>query len=105
LINPPQIDTTYGNHFSYIDKIVPAIDLFEFINQLKNIEYLALKLDVEGLEFEILHKIITTEIYKKINFFYVEFHERFFKDHTNYSSLKAQQIQFLKTHSKILEWH
>jgi FkbM family methyltransferase len=79
LENPPRKDILYGNSFSYSSSSIETIDLCNFIDQI-DADRLILKLDIEGEEFNILPKIIETNVYKKINILYIEFHERFFID-------------------------
>jgi len=53
---------------------VKAIDLVAFLQQFdQNIA--VLKMDVEGAEIEILDRIITSEVYKKVDLMLVETHE------------------------------
>ncbi len=54
---------------------IDTIDLVKFIQDLKsNIKLL--KLDVEGVECPIVKKIINTGLYKKIEYIFVETHEK-----------------------------
>ena len=64
-----------GNVLS--DKFVEieVIDLISFIREL-NRRVRVLKVDVEGVEYEILEKLIDENIYKKIDFIFVETHEK-----------------------------
>lgn len=76
LKNPPQVDGVVT--FDWFKKIkVECIDLCDFINQ-RSFDYCVVKLDVEGAEFDILEKLISTDVISKIDELYVEFHERFF---------------------------
>lgn len=53
---------------------VPCIDLDSFIKSFNDDDYIILKLDVEGAEYEILNKLIDTETIKRINEIHGEFH-------------------------------
>lgn len=53
---------------------VKAIDLIEFIGQFDQ-NVAILKMDIEGAEIEILHKMIAAEAYKKVDLMLVETHE------------------------------
>ena len=59
---------------------VGCIDLSNFIKDLKNTEFLVLKLDIEGSEYDILEKMIKDETIDKINHLIVEFHARLFSN-------------------------
>jgi len=54
---------------------VEAVDLCEFINELDS-EVEVLKIDVEGVEYEILHKLIDTGLIYKIKTVHVELHAK-----------------------------
>jgi FkbM family methyltransferase len=56
---------------------VEVIDLTEFITAL-NKRVKILKIDVEGAEFEIIEKIISTGLYEKIDHIFCETHPHFF---------------------------
>lgn len=63
------------NNINDAQKImIEAIDLVAFIESL-DAPVALLKIDIEGAEIELLHKIIASEIYKKINLAVVETHE------------------------------
>ena len=53
---------------------VPCIDLSSFINSFDKDDYIILKLDVEGAEYEILNKMIEDGTIKRINELHGEFH-------------------------------
>lgn len=54
---------------------VPCFDLSSFIkNNFNEDDYIILKLDIEGAEYEVLNKIIEDGTYKIINEFHGEFH-------------------------------
>jgi len=57
---------------------VECIDLSKFISELQT-DYLILKLDVEGAEFEILSKLIKDNTIKKVKDLYLEIHRRYLK--------------------------
>ena len=50
----------------------------EFLKQFNDDDYVILKLDVEGSEYDILDQLIETKLITKINELYVEFHDGFF---------------------------
>ena len=60
---------------------VEAIDLSDFIkNNFSKEDFIILKLDIEGSEFDVLQKMITDETLEYIKKIYVEWHEQFFHE-------------------------
>lgn len=53
---------------------VPCMDLSSFINSFDKDNYIILKLDVEGAEYEILNKMIEDGTIKRVNELHGEFH-------------------------------
>lgn len=83
------------------------IRLSDFLkeNITKN-DYVVIKLDIEGSEFEVLEDLIVTDTYKLLSEVYVEWHERFFPDIEKYKNKKIDIINKLKEYSVIVhEWH
>jgi FkbM family methyltransferase len=106
LKNPPNMDITYGGIFSYVEKEVDSFDFIEFIKTLKNIELLIVKFGIEGEEFNILEKLISSDSYKIVNKYYIEFHERFFINQlSEYQELKNKYIKYIKENGcQLEEW-
>lgn len=74
--------------------MVETIDLINFINNLKDIDFLVIKLDVEGAEYSICKKLIEQKI-MKINDLHVEFHYYYMPDES--VSTTNEIINNLKT--------
>ena len=55
---------------------IKVIDFIEYLKQQTDSISL-LKMDIEGIEIDILNKIIDEDLHKKIKFIFVETHERF----------------------------
>ena len=53
---------------------VPSINLANFIKKVKKDNYIILKLDVEGAEYEILNHLIEEDVIPLVNEFHGEFH-------------------------------
>ncbi len=53
---------------------IPSIDLSKFIKKIKKDNYIILKLDVEGAEYEILNHLIDENTFSLVNEFHGEFH-------------------------------
>lgn len=71
---------------------VKAINIVEFIDSLDNESYIILKLDVEGSEYNIIEKLISSGRINRINELFVEWHDGFFKK--NSSNIKNQLNNF-----------
>lgn len=78
-----------GSRLKFADKYMPkkekevtvdGVDFDRFINELKDYNKIVIKMDIEGAEFKVLRKLLSTGNIKKINTIYVETHERFFDD-------------------------
>lgn len=86
---------------------VEVIGLVEYIhnnilNKYERIYFL--KLDIEGAEFEIMDKILATELYKKIDFIACETHERYFDDGEEKITRLKAQIQNAGAKNILLDW-
>lgn len=106
LLDPPDYDHVYHCGFSYTEEDV-IVDTINFSNFLKeNItkdDFVVVKMDIEGAEFEVLPSIIEDESYKLINDFYCEFHERFFEPKSKYKKLKEIYKQTLNQSGILVE--
>jgi FkbM family methyltransferase len=54
---------------------VDVINFSDFLKSLKDVEFLLVKMDVEGSEYDILRNIINDDSISVINDLYVEFHD------------------------------
>jgi len=87
--------------------IVETIDLSNFIDEL-NYEYICLKLDVEGSEYDILKRMIETSSLKKVNKLYVEFHNYAIDSDKKdkYDRIRIDILNYLKDNNvNFVEWH
>jgi FkbM family methyltransferase len=57
---------------------VKCIDFAKFLNSFSDEDYIVVKLDIEGAEYDVLNYLIDTNTITKINELYVEFHDMFF---------------------------
>lgn len=86
---------------------IEAINFSNFIkNSFNKNNYIIVKMDIEGAEYDVLESLIETEAIHYINDLYIEFHSRFFTN-TNEIMNREQKIKsFLsKTPIKVFEWH
>jgi FkbM family methyltransferase len=106
LSDPPDYDHTYHCGFTYQEEEV-AVETVNFSKFLReNVtadDFVLVKMDIEGAEFEVLPSMIEDESYKLINDFYCEFHERFFEPKSKYKNLKEQYKEVLKKSGILVE--
>lgn len=65
---------------------IEVIDFNEFLLNLKEVDFLLVKMDIEGSEYEILRRIIKTNSISIINDIYVEFHDWAMKSENVYTT-------------------
>jgi FkbM family methyltransferase len=63
------------NYWARQDITVPCIDLDEFIKQFDKNDYIVLKLDIEGAEYDVIPHLIKNGSIKYINEFFIEWHD------------------------------
>ena len=82
---------------------VKTIDLDEYINSLEQTIDI-LKLDVEGAELDILHKLIENKTYKKVGMILVETHESKIPGHLPLVNKLKRKIQEENISNIKLNW-
>ena len=81
---------------------VEAIDFSKWLSEnIKPDDYVVMKMDIEGAEYDVLERMIRDETYKLIDKYYVEFHEWCFADTKTYESRKKR---IMRTIPGIIEW-
>lgn len=100
---------TNRNHLYKLSEpiLVETIDLSNFIDRL-NYEYICLKLDVEGSEYDILKRMMETSSLKKVNKLYVEFHNYAIDSDKKgeYDIIRTDILNYLKDNNvNFVEWH
>ena len=73
--------------------IVKCINFSEFLKKFNDDDYIILKLDVEGAEYDILDQLIETKLITKINELYVEFHDGFFNQNSSIIKNKLKEFK------------
>ena len=82
---------------------IKVIDFIEYLKQqTDNISLL--KMDIEGIEVDILNKIIDEDLHKKIKFIFVETHERFSHSLGLETAKLKLRIKKLKIRNINLDW-
>lgn len=100
---------TNRNHLYKLSEpiLVETIDLSNFIDRL-NYEYICLKLDVEGSEYDILKRMMETSSLEKVNKLYVEFHNYAINldKKSKYDIIRNDILNYLKNNNiNFVEWH
>lgn len=102
-----EIDKINAYEQEELEKGIEVIDLIDFIKENfsnKNKKVYILKLDIEGAEFEIIEKLLTTGVYENIELILCETHERFFKDGRKRKENILTLIDKYKAKNFYLEW-
>ena len=71
---------------------VKCIDFAKFLKSFSEDDYIVVKLDIEGAEYDVLNHLIETKAITKINELYVEFHDIFFN--RNSEDIKNKLLNF-----------
>jgi FkbM family methyltransferase len=73
--------------------IVDTYDIIDIIEQFSESDYLVLKLDVEGSEYEIINRLINTGMIRRIKEYLIEWHDNFYDDPNKKSKNYIHEIQ------------
>lgn len=76
--------------------------ILEILSQYSKIYFL--KLDIEGAEFEIIDKIITLGLWRKIDYIACETHERFFVDGEQKMQNLKRKLEENRIENILLDW-
>ena len=88
-----------GKRFTWEKIQLKCIDFSEFLTSLKD-EYLFVKFDIEGAEYEVIDRLIETDTLKYINAINIEWHPQLRKDSVKEISYYDQA--FLQNNIEIL---
>lgn len=108
LSQPPLFDNQWKSSFEYKneDVFVDSVDFSKFLVDVANQEdFVLVKMDIEGSEFDVIESLIETNSYTLIDDFYCEFHERFFENEEEYVNKKKYFKEiFIEKGVDIQEW-
>lgn len=108
LDNPPNWEQCVNRNYDYIsnDVFVDCEDFSSFIlNNCSLDDYVLIKMDIEGSEFDVLSSLIETNAYKLINEIYCEWHHRFFDNQREYHKLSENiKRTFLENNILLYDW-
>lgn len=88
------------NNFLEVD----SIDLTDYLKKIDKQIHI-LKIDIEGVEFDVLKKMITTEMYKKIKYIFVETHDYKLPAIKSKADAVKKKIKQLDINNIFLDWH
>ena len=95
------LDYRSGKNKPFIE--IEVIDFIEYLK--KQYDHISLlKMDIEGSEIDILNKIIDKDLHKKIDFIFVETHERFSHSLGIETAKLKLRIKKLKIKNINLDW-
>ena len=92
-----------GNILKNKYEVVEAIDLCDFIENLQS-EIEVLKIDVEGVEYDILHKLIDSGLIYKIKKVHVELHAKRVPELKEQEDVIRKKIKDLKLDHINTDW-
>lgn len=79
---------------------VPRIDLSEWIiKNLNQDDFVILKMDIEGAEYDVLEKIVSTDAIKYIDRIYIEWHSHMFSDPIKYKEREDKLMTAFKSYN------
>lgn len=91
----------------FVEEIeVPRIDLSEWMfDNLKKDDFVILKMDIEGAEYDVLERIIENDVIKLIDKVYIEWHSHMFSNPEKYK-IREQIImnEFQKNNISVENW-
>jgi FkbM family methyltransferase len=107
LLNPPQKLQENPIKYNSETEIVRVLDFSNIIETFSSInDFIVVKLDVEGSEFDIIDKLISSGTIKYINEIYIEFHPHFFDDLVVYrNKIENYKKVFSENRIKFTEWY
>ena len=73
-------------------KKVKTIKFSDFVNQFDNDDYIVIKLDIEGAEYNVVEDLIETGVINKVNELFIEWHDHFFNKSSQ--SLKERLTKY-----------
>jgi FkbM family methyltransferase len=92
-----QGSTLYSDKREELDRENPiqikTYDIVDILSEFTEEDYVVLKLDVEGSEYDIIQRLIDTNNLGKVKEYLVEWHDHFYPSRDNSSSPLADEIR------------
>lgn len=94
-----------SNSFRRHDNVVevPCVDVTDVLNRYKNAEYVVVKMDIEGSEFNVLRKAISDGSIGIAKVLYVEWHQTYVKGES-INSVDALKLQLANMGIQVHDW-
>lgn len=83
---------------------VECVDISEIINKYDPEDYILIKMDVEGAEFELVRKLLNDGTIQNINDIYIEWHPNCM-DNEDENSVRYLKELLSKTSANVYDWH
>jgi len=83
---------------------VECVDISRLINEYDKDDFIIVKMDVEGAEFELVRKLLKDNTIEKINEIYIEWHTQHVPGES-YDSERELKEQLSKTNAIVHDWH
>ena len=97
-------DKSWEFEYKEEETFVKAVNFSKFLNKTANKDdYVVVKMDIEGAEYDVLDDLIKSKSYKLINKLHCEFHSRFFENKSDYDAREIKYINFFKDNG--LDFH
>jgi len=95
-----------GDVRSCVQEIInmECVDISEIINKYDQDDYIVVKMDVEGSEFELVRKLLKDGMVSKINEFYIEWHTNCMDSETPQSEYQLKK-ELRECGVSIHDWH
>lgn len=78
---------------------VQTYDIVEILNEFNNDDYIVLKLDVEGSEYDIVRRLINSNNIDLVDEYLIEWHDQFFQDS------KWPLVEEISKHKPCKDWN
>ncbi len=80
-------------------EVVPCLDLAEFISSHVTMDdYLIIKMDIEGAEYDVLEKMMVSDVLRYVDHIAIEWHSRFFTNQEVMYEREARIVDYLHQH-------
>lgn len=83
---------------------VECVDISRLINEYSEDDFVVVKMDVEGAEFELVKKILIDNTIEKIDELYIEWHTQHVPNET-YDTERDLKEKLSKTKANVHDWH
>lgn len=97
-----QSSDAYRFHNSIIER--ECVDISEILEKYKDSDFIVVKMDIEGSEFNVLRKILSDGTINYIDHMYIEWHHVYVKNENN-DTVNILKNEIKKHNIQLDEWH